>query len=169
MVRKLDKHWCVYKHKNKSNGKCYIGITCQKTYGTVAKRGWLFWQHFFLSCNKKYTWDGFVHEILTDNLSKRDAEDIEKALIRESNSNNPAFGYNITSGGDGSVGLKHSDATRKKIAESRISRFCGAARETGADASSIRRCCLGEYQHSHGLEWAFFENKTMTKEVAAYG
>ena len=169
MVRKLDKHWCVYKHTNKSNGKCYIGITCQKPTARWRNGDGYSGNTFFYRAIKKYTWDGFVHEILSDNLSKRDAEDIEKALIREFNSNNPAFGYNITSGGDGSVGLKHSDATREKIAESRIGRFCGAARETGADASSIRRCCLGEYQHSHGLEWAFFENKTMTKEVAAYG
>lgn len=65
----------------------------------------------------KYGWDsGFSHKILYSGLTKENAEEYERDLIRHFNSANPEYGYNIALGGN-SVG-KMSDATKKKISAS---------------------------------------------------
>lgn len=73
--------------------------------------------HHFYNAILKYGWDsGFSHEILYSGLTKENAEEYERDLIRHFNSANPEYGYNIALGGN-SVG-KMSDATKKKISAS---------------------------------------------------
>jgi group I intron endonuclease len=63
----------------------------------------------------KYGWDNIQHEILFENLTKDEAENQEKWLIAQYQSDNPKYGYNIRPGGSTSV---PSEETRKKISES---------------------------------------------------
>ena len=46
------------------------------------------------------------------------AKTLEKILIHKYNTRNPEYGYNLTDGGDGTCGMKHSLKTRAKISES---------------------------------------------------
>ena len=93
--------YCVYRHINKINGKQYIGITKQiPTYrwgynGANYKSS----PHFY-SAICKYGWDNFLHEILYENISKEDACDIEKRLIKEYKTQDKMYGYNIMEGGE---------------------------------------------------------------------
>lgn len=48
---------------------------------------------------KKYGWDGFDHEIFASNLTKEEAENMEKILIAQLQTMNPEFGYNLSEGG----------------------------------------------------------------------
>ena len=110
----------VYKHTSPS-GKVYIGITLQPVE--------LRWKNgngykdncYFVNAIKKYGWDNFIHEIICDNLSKYEAEELEKDLISSLQSTDRRYGYNIRSGG-GSVG-KLSEETKKKISEANKGRF----------------------------------------------
>ena len=102
-----ENNWCVYKHTTPS-GKVYIGITSQKPErrwrnGNGYKHGKCvaFWNAI-----KKYGWDNITHEILEKNLSNEDACEKEKQYIKQYQSTNPKFGYNIASGGSGCPGLK---------------------------------------------------------------
>lgn len=93
------KSYIVYKHTTPSN-KIYIGIT-----GTSTNQRWNngkgYAKHpYFYNAIKKYGWDNITHEILFDNLTKEDACIKEKELIKFYNSNNPKYGYNMTSGGE---------------------------------------------------------------------
>lgn len=111
--------YIVYKHTNKANGKCYIGITGRDN----PKRRWgggsgYSKNEYFYAAIKKYGWDGFEHSIIAEGLSLEEAYEIEKRLIKEHDSANRSHGYNLDLGGNGSG--SRSEATRKKNSEARI-------------------------------------------------
>lgn len=93
--------YTVYQHKNKINGKIYIGITMQKPENRWGNNGSNYKSspHFY-SAIQKYGWDNFEHNILFTNLTKEEACLKEQELIQYFNSMNRDFGYNSTSGGD---------------------------------------------------------------------
>lgn len=106
--------YTVYQHKNKINGKIYIGITMQKPeqrwrYGEGYKSS----PHFYAAI-QKYGWDNFEHNILFQNLTKEEACKKEQELIAKFNSINREFGYNSTSGGEIFVMNKE---TKQKISQ----------------------------------------------------
>lgn len=70
--------------------------------------------HFWNAINK-YGWNNFNHDIVTSELSKEEAESLEKELIAKYNSANNKFGYNIALGGN-HVG-KFSEETKMKISD----------------------------------------------------
>ena len=93
--------YTVYQHKNKINGKIYIGITMQKPEIRWGKNGnnYKSSPHFY-SAIQKYGWDNFEHNILFTGLTKEEVCLKEQELIQYFNSMNREFGYNSTSGGD---------------------------------------------------------------------
>lgn len=120
--------WSVYIHISPSN-KYYVGITSQNPIkirwgkeGKGYKRSQYFWRAI-----QKYGWDNFQHEIFAEHLTKEEACKMEKTLIRELNSNNRDYGYNICSGGEGATGLygeknpnyglHRTDKQRKRMSE----------------------------------------------------
>lgn len=107
--------YCVYKHTNRINGKIYIGITCNKPEYRWGKDGNGYKNNLhFINAINKYGWENFKHEILKAGLSKEQAEFLEIDLIREANSTNPEYGYNIAPGGNAM-----SDETKSKISNAR--------------------------------------------------
>lgn len=105
----------VYCHINKTNGKKYVGITKQKPEtrwhsGNGYRNNEYFWRSI-----KKYGWKNFEHKILYQNLTKKQAENIEIRLIAEWNTTDRAHGYNIANGGNhiGSV----AEETKRKISK----------------------------------------------------
>lgn len=108
--------YTVYQHKNKINGKIYIGITMQtpeKRWGTNGNN-YKSSPHFY-SAIQKYGWDNFEHNILFERLSYEEACQKEQELIKQFNSMNREFGYNSTSGGDIFV---MNNETKQKISQS---------------------------------------------------
>lgn len=109
------RRYVVYCHTNKINGKKYVGITSQSP-----KRRWKNGEgyknneHFYRAI-LKYGWHNFYHEILYTNLSALEAEETEKAIIKEFQSNLPNKGYNIQPGGNS--GNKFTDESREKISK----------------------------------------------------
>lgn len=113
-------NYIVYKHTNKINKKVYIGITSQ-TPENRWKNGNGYTSMYFERAIKKYGWDGFEHEIICENLSKKDACNIERILIKSFRSYDPNYGYNKTLGGDGGgmFNKHHSEEAKRKISEAR--------------------------------------------------
>lgn len=62
---------------------------------------------------KKYGKDNFKFDHIADAFNWKDACQIEKDLIKELNTCLPN-GYNLTLGGDGTLGFKHSDEERQR-------------------------------------------------------
>lgn len=94
-----DKKYCVYMHKNKTNGKVYIGITSMPPNNRWRK-GVGYKGQKFERAIKKYGWDGFEHIILFDNLKREDACNKEIELIEFYKSRDDNFGYNVSFGGE---------------------------------------------------------------------
>lgn len=106
--------YTVYQHKNKINGKIYIGITMQKPEQRWRHgEGYKSSPHFYAAI-QKYGWDNFEHNILFQNLTKEDACQKEQELIIKFNSMNRKYGYNSTSGGDIFI---MNDETKQKISK----------------------------------------------------
>ena len=110
--------YTVYQHKNKINGKVYIGITSQKLERRWGSQGCNYKSspHFY-SAIQKYGWDNFEHNILFTDLTKEQACLKEQELIKEYNSMNREFGYNSTSGGDI---FTMNEETKQKISQAMI-------------------------------------------------
>ena len=112
--------WVVYEHKNKLNGKIYIGITSVKVTKRWGKNGCKYKDSpKFWRAIQKYGWESFEHNILFENLSEKDAKEKEKELISIYKKKN--ISYNITDGGDGVSGLvgpmkgkHHSESSKRK-------------------------------------------------------
>ena len=93
------KEYCIYLHRNKINGKVYIGQTCQKP-----EKRWNYGHGYkncprFYSAIVSYGWSNFEHIILEDNLTSDEANEKEQYYIKKYNSQNPDLGYNLTEGG----------------------------------------------------------------------
>lgn len=106
-----EKCYTVYMHICPNNKK-YIGITSLKL-----KERWKNGKSYkncilFDRAIKKYGWDNIKHKILYTNLTKEEAEQKEIELIKQYQSNNSKYGYNIENGGHINC---VSEETKKKI------------------------------------------------------
>lgn len=109
----------VYKHVNKINNKIYIGITKQlpeKRWGIGGKNYKNKCPHFWAAI-EKYGWDNFSHIIIATGLSKDSACELEIKLIKQYNTTNSKYGYNITEGGSAPF---LPEETRRKMSLSMI-------------------------------------------------
>ena len=186
-----ERLWSVYKHTSPS-GKVYIGIAKDVKHrwragGNGYKGSTRIWRAI-----QKYGWENFEHEIVAENLSRQEASEMEIALIKKYNATDPAYGYNLTSGGyNGTLspesieklrvaqmGHPVSDKVRKVLAESRsIPIICLETKETFASAriaaaqtglcySSVARAARGKQDTCGGFHFAVlsdYENGQIKK------
>ena len=109
----------MYCHKNKINGKRYIGMTSQSPNERFRNgNGYKSSPHFFHAI-QKYGWNNFDHMILAQNLSKDEAIRKEIEIIALYRSNDAKFGYNITPGGEVCAGEDNPWFGKKHTAESK--------------------------------------------------
>lgn len=109
-----SKNFLLYKHTSPT-GKVYIGITGQRPETRWrGGKGYATNPHFY-NAILKYGWDNFTHEILAAGLTRDEACAMEQALIALHHSDDPAHGYNRTSGGDHTT---FSPESREKLSES---------------------------------------------------
>lgn len=146
-----ERKWCVYMHINKVNGKIYVGITCQNPKERWRNGKGYGHNLYFTRSIEKYGWDNFEHIILCKGKSENEAKNIEKYLIKNWNTKQPN-GYNLTAGGDGSLGYHQSEETRKKMSEMRKGEnhpFYGK-HHSEETKKKIRESTSGENHHLYG-------------------
>lgn len=129
-----DRRYKVYKYTNKINGKIYIGQTCKTLKARADNgKGYIRCPHFWRAI-QKYGWDNFEGEIIADELTLDEANELETSLIKSLNSIDPSIGYNNREGGSNGamteeakrkIGAAHkgighvcSEETKKKVSES---------------------------------------------------
>ena len=114
-----ERNYTVYIHTNKINNKAYIGQTGRPVDKRWGRNGINYLRknksdkdkhtHFaYAIC--KYGWDSFEHIIFAENLTKTEADKMEKGLIALYNTRDPRYGYNIKDGGSNGA---HSEETKK--------------------------------------------------------
>lgn len=97
------------------SGKKYIGMTSQNvSQRWESGRGYAHNAHLTQAIHK-HGWDAFEKVVISNNLSKTDAEKMEREYIARFNTTDRLKGYNILPGGDVSDG--HSEKTKRKISE----------------------------------------------------
>ena len=110
----MDSTYCVYMHKNKINGKIYIGQTCQQPEKRWKDGEGYKGSSYFYSAIKKYGWSQFDHFILADNLTLEQANELEIKYIQQYKTTDDNYGYNLQSGGKNYI---MSEMPKKKISE----------------------------------------------------
>lgn len=108
--------YCVYCHRNKINGKRYIG---QTKYGDNPNMRWHLGKHYgktFRADIDKYGWDNFDHYIIQNGLTAEEADELEKLNIIAFNTTNPKYGYNERIAGNTNINKRIcKDSTKKLI------------------------------------------------------
>ena len=104
--------YCIYVHEF-PNGKRYIGQTCVDPQ--IRWRDGKRYSGLMKKAIDKYGWENILHKILITELDLETANIVEELLIKLLKTNDPRYGYNITSGGDGYKGASHSEKTKELL------------------------------------------------------
>lgn len=113
----------IYSITNNANGKRYVGQSVN------IKRRW--YEHMLSLENNTHnnvylqrSWNKYGSEVfdftILESCSQIDLNHREEHYIQVLDSYNTDYGYNLTLGGDGSVGFKHSDETKELISQLQI-------------------------------------------------
>lgn len=116
----------IYKITNIVNGKIYVGKTVKRKIATYWNNAHVYKLRKKKHHNKylqaswnKYGEASFTFEVVEkfDSALNFNLNNLEKYWIKNLDSMNPKKGYNLTVGGEGITGWRHSPETRQKISE----------------------------------------------------
>lgn len=119
----------VYLIHNTVNNKVYVGKTMnpkRRWFGHLSFAKHYTSNQYIHKAMRKYGSGSFTFSVIQKLSSEFEYNEAEKYWIRYFNSNNPLYGYNLTCGGDGSLGRKQTDYTRKKISDAKLNTMTGA-------------------------------------------
>lgn len=108
--------YCVYMHKNKINGKIYVGQTIygeNPNYRWKNGKGYKGYNNFWNDI-QKYGWDKFEHIIVKQNLSLQEADILEKELISYYINQNNCYNKRIV-GNNNVEGKTLTESTKQLI------------------------------------------------------
>lgn len=103
----------VYLITNTVNGKLYVGKTVYSAHYRAQQHrrcGHGILDHAI----KKYGWEKFSVRVLYQGTSEREINVVERAMIAQYNTLKPR-GYNLTIGGEGTVGYKMSEEGKARV------------------------------------------------------
>lgn len=106
--------YLIYKHTSPS-GKAYIGQTKNLRQRNASHKVPSAKHTPFRCAIQKYGWDAFKHEVLVENLTLDEANELEEQLIKEHNTIVPQ-GYNLRSGGENQL---FTDETKQRLSQQR--------------------------------------------------
>jgi len=134
----------VYMVHNKVNGKLYVGKTTKDVkrrwaeHLSSAKGGS---KYYFHAAIRKYGADAFVVTPISGwASSEEDLAEQERYFIKKYRTNNPKIGYNLTEGGEGTLGHTLYLEAREKIRQSRLGR---SSWNSGISPSNVTRALIG--------------------------
>lgn len=110
----MGNNWCVYCHTTPS-GKKYVGITSLKPSQRWKNGSGYKESSYFYKAIKKYGWENIKHDIIFAGLSKSEAIRLEIEYIAKYKTRDKRFGYNMTDGGEGHLGVPMTEENKEKI------------------------------------------------------
>ena len=105
----------------------------------------------------KYGEDNFTLEIIDFADTYDELKEKEKYWIKQYNSTDKSIGYNLTEGGDGTFGRKHSEDTKEKIRQKALGRK--VSEETKKKMSETRLGKCSDKQREHLLKLTVGQSK----------
>lgn len=164
-----DLEFCVYVHTclalGDSYGKRYVGQTSQKPESRWGKGKKYSHCLYFDNAIRKYGWDSFSHEVVAYGLTHDEANELERKLISEYKSDNPKYGFNLTSGGYSLIGSENVNSkpvvlfdgkTGKRIADFEC--LSDAASYIGRPMKSLSACVTGNMRTCRGYICKYAED-----------
>lgn len=111
----LEKDYTVYMLVF-PNGKRYIGITSRDPH-IRWKNGLGYGDTIVGRAIEKYGWDNVKKNKIKHKFTVDEAKEKEKQLIKKYKTLDRNYGYNMTEGGDGSYGYKHTKESKLKMSK----------------------------------------------------
>lgn len=142
----------IYEALNVQNNKRYFGLTSLTLNARITKhrkdalcKSRDNKRCYFALAIRKYGLDNFKWRVVGYVNSMEELKEAEKACIWLYNTNNKLYGYNLTEGGEGSKGYKHSQEAKLKIsAASKGNKFCLGHKTPNEVKEKIRLSCLSK-------------------------
>ena len=104
----IEMKYLLYIHISPNNKK-YIGITTKSNVKERWRNGNGYKHNeYFTKAIKKYGWKNFKHIVLFSDLTENEAKQKEIELIEKYKTTNKKYGYNMSLGGEGANGFKHT-------------------------------------------------------------
>ena len=156
----------IYKITNQINGKIYIG----KHSTDNLDDGYMGSGILICKAEKKYGIENFTKEYLAFCDTEEKLNWFEKFYIKKFNARQ--VGYNLTDGGDGTLGRKHTEETKRKLSEATKKRlvekgvpFKGKhlSPETIQKISCAMKCKTFSEEHKQKISEAM-KGKTFSEE-----
>jgi group I intron endonuclease len=145
----------IYKATNKNNQKVYIGLTIRELPVRIIehKHKMKLYDYYFYKALRCHGFDSFTWEVIDKADNFDELKEKESHWISFYKSNINKFGYNSTEGGEGMIGFKHSEESKRKTSESLKKR--GYAHWKGKKLSdkhreNIRKATTGKNNPSYG-------------------
>lgn len=149
------------------NKKKYIGITMQDVKRRWANgKGYKHQQHFY-NAILKYGWDNIEHIVVAENLTRKEAGNLEQELIARHKTYNRVYGYNTSLGGEysryGAKGLHYNQGKENPLSKSVLcvelnlvfDTMTDACKTLRIDVSGIAKCCKGQRKSAGGYRWRY--------------
>ena len=154
-----NKLFTVYCHTLMLDGRKYVGITSKKPQKRWDYGNGYFGTHFG-NAIKKYGWKNFKHEILFVNLTKDDACNKEKELIKEWKLQDKKLGFNICDGGEGTSGYVFTEDDKQKMRLAHMGK-----KHTKEERIKIKNALKEYYKtHTHHFSQESIEKMRQTKK-----
>lgn len=118
-----DESMVIYAFKNKINGKMYVGQT-RRTFGIRTKQHLNRSDTYFDKALAKYGLNNFSYWILDRGSTLEELNEKERYWIAEYDCLWPN-GYNLTVGGDGVKGYRHTGEYKRKMSEAKKGKMIG--------------------------------------------
>ena len=161
---KTTKTFTVYRHITQ-DGKSYIGCTSKKRPEKRWKNGLGYRRQIKIrEAIEKWGWDNIEHQIISTNLTEKEAKWLENYLIcyyRTFILFEDCNGYNMNLGGDGQVGVINTEEYKKKQSEKQKGRPSNRkdyhhSEETRKKISSSN---IGKPSHNKGKHLVMIDGK----------
>lgn len=174
----MNKMYIIYKLTSPSNG-VYIGQTSK----TIEERGGKDGRYYTQTKNDKflqpiiaqaiikYGWDNFKKEILYENLTKKEADEIETKTIEQYKKQGKC--YNISNGGNGLIGVNDRKIKQYSLDGQFIKewntlkdaeQFLGIKKAQ----ANISACCMGKKKRAYGYIWRYSDSNLPIKPLMPY-
>lgn len=120
--------YIVYLTTNLINGKIYVGQTTRTDPNYIGSGV------YFKSALKKYGKENFIRVILEycNNLDKLNKQETFW-ILKFNPTLDRNIGYNLTLGGNGSIGYKHTEKTKQKISQNNTRYWKGKKNQKNTD------------------------------------
>lgn len=113
-------YYTIYLLTNTVNGKIYVGVT-NNYKKRMREHSYASNDYLISRAIRKYGWKNFNSSILLETENQEYAyREAESSFIKRYSSNKPNVGYNLTEGGEGTIGYTLSEETKKKMSDKKI-------------------------------------------------